>query len=702
MPISLRRLSLVALLLLATALRVIGLDNFPTPQGATPPGLEHDEVAHWLINRDILAGHHALYFTEAYGHEALYHYAQAGFGALVGDHALGLRLPSAYFGVLLVAVGYALGRRLFGEGVGWWSAAFLAVLFWPVFYSRLGLRAIALPVVSGLSAVAWWRAFAGQRGSGGAGEQGRKGAGEKERNPLPSPLPKGEGVGRTSPLPPRSPAPLLLLSGILAGLSLHTYMAGRAVPIFYGLYTIYLALFHRPAFRARWRGVALFWLALAAVALPLVVFLLTNPGAEARIAEVDAPLRALLAGDPRPVLANTVAIAGGFAFRGDPLWRQGIAGRPVFDPVLGLLFYAGVVLCLWRWREPRHAFVLLWLAAAVIPSLVTVDAPSTIRMINALPLLLSLPLLALETVGHHLRARQRPPVKPKAPRLIHFGPQLSTLWTTLSTDLLTTLAHGLLLLLLLYHTWATVDGLWRVWPANDEVQFVWQAALTEAGAFLDAAADSGPAAIGGWTPDTMDPPTMELTVRRDDLALGFFNPAESLLLPDPGGGAARLLRPAILPLAPELAALTGPWATLPEGAAPGRQFALYRYEALPALRPAVAADEVFGDEVRFLGYDPSPGCADPAAPCTLVTYWRALAPTGEPRRFFLHLAGPDGTPLAQDDRLGAPAEYWRPGDVVVQLLTLLRTDGELRLGVYDPGDGTRLLTTEGHDYLVLP
>ena len=151
----LRRFTLVAILLVATALRVIGLDSFPTPLGASPPGLEHDEVAHWLINRAILAGEHAVYFPEAYGHEALYHYAQAYFGAVVGDHALALRLPSAYLGVLLVAVSYALGRRLFGVRLGLLSAAFLAVLFWPVFYSRLALRAMALPVVAGLSAVAW-------------------------------------------------------------------------------------------------------------------------------------------------------------------------------------------------------------------------------------------------------------------------------------------------------------------------------------------------------------------------------------------------------------------------------------------------------------------------------------------------------------------------------------------------------------------
>jgi hypothetical protein len=492
-------------------------------------------------------------------------------------------------------------------------------------------------------------------------------------------------------------------------------MAARAVPIFYALTCLYLALFHRPTFRANWRGIVLFWLALAAVALPLAAFLLLNPAAEARIGEVDAPLRALLAGDARPVLTNAVKIIAGFGLRGDPLWRQGIAGRPVFDPVLAVLFYAGVALCLWRWREPRHAFVLLWLATAVIPSLVTVDAPSTIRMINALPVLMVFPLLAFEGVERFGKSLYNQSVKPNAARLIHFSPQLSTLWTRLSTDLVTALAGGVLVLLLLYNTWATVDGLWRIWPANDEVQFVWQAALTEAGAHLDAIAEAGPVAVGGWTPDTMDPPTMELTLRRDDLALGFFNPTESLLLPDPGGSAARLVRPAILPLAPELEALLGEWDVLPADAAPGRQFAIIRYETQPLVQPPVAADVVFGGEVVFLGYDPGPTCADPAAPCTLVTYWRVLAPTGAPRRFFLHVVGADGTVLAQADRLGAPAEYWRPGDVIVQLLALPATDrpdrssetcqvcrgGELRLGVYDPTDGRRLLTESREEYLVV-
>lgn len=627
---------MVTVLLVAAGLRFVGLDN------VTPPGLEHDEVAHWLINRDILAGNHAVYFTEAYGHEALYHYLQAGFGALVGDHALGLRLPSAYLGVLLVAVGYVLGRRLFGVGAGLFAAAFLAVLFWPVFYSRLALRAIALPVFSGLSAYFWW-------------------------------------VAMRPRLAPAIAFKWYALAGLFAGLALHTYMAARAVPIFYALFVLYLVIFHRETRRVQWRGIALFGLVLVVVALPLAGYLLTNPGAEVRIAEVDAPLRALRGGDWRPVLENAGRIALMFGVRGDPLWRQNIAGRPVFDPVLALLFYGGVLLSLWRLREPRHAFIVLWLAASVLPSLVTVDAPSSIRMINLLPVLMLFPAL-----------------------FIHKVVGLSTARGKLSTKLTTRVTVGVLTLIWLFQTASTINGLWRVWPANSEVRFVWQAALTAAAAHLDADEEGGPVAVGGWTPDTMDPPTMELTLRRQNLALRYFNPAESLLLPAVSPGrTARLVWPAILPLAPSLEGIVGERQLLPENAEVDRQFALAEYAVQPVPSPDVSADVTFSEELRFLGYDPATACAVTSRPCTLTTYWQVLEPPQGPRRIFAHVVNESGEIVAQDDRLGAPAEHWREGDLVVQVLNLPNVNGEIRLGVYDPQTGERLRTGDGHDFVVL-
>ncbi|MCZ2114431.1 MAG: glycosyltransferase family 39 protein [Anaerolineae bacterium] len=628
---------LIVILLIATAFRVINVDNFPTPRDATPPGLEHDEVAHWLINQDILAGHHAIYFTEAYGHEALYHYIQAGVGMLLGDHALALRLPSIYFGVLLVAVGYALGRRLFGEQAGLWSAAFLAVLFWPVFYSRLALRAISLPVLSGLAAWFWWRAF-------------------------PDEIPPDATSHRSTWL--------LTLSGLFAGLSLHTYMAARAVPIFFALYTAYLALFHRPILRRYRQGIILFWLVMIVVSAPLAVYLSGNPGSEIRIAEVDAPLRALRAGDARPVLENALRIAGMFGVTGDPLWRQNIAGRPVFDIAMAALFYAGVALSLWRWRDKRHAFILLWLAASVTPSLVTIDAPSSIRIINLLPVLMLFPLI-----------------------FVHSATSLSTRWDKLSPKLITRTSAWLLGALLLWSAASTVVGLWGVWPANDEVRFVWQAALTEAGAYLDHSLETGPVAVGGWTPETMDPPTMKLTLRRDDLSLRYFDPREGVIVPvSLSGEFIRIVTPSILPLASVL-----------DGVIPDRRvegdFVLYEVSPDLGLAPDYAAGVDFGGQLRFLGYNLSGACVAGEV-CEVITFWRVLAPADGPRRFFLH-ATENGEVASQDDGLGAPAEYWQAGDTVIQILTVGKATAQLRLGVYNPIDGARLATVDGVDYVTI-
>lgn len=628
---------LVAILLVAAAFRLIGLNN------GTPPGLEHDEVAHWLINRDILAGNHAIYFTEAYGHEALYHYLQAGFGALVGDHALALRLPSAYLGIVLVALGYALGRRLLGWRAGLFSAAFLAVLFWPVFYSRLALRAISLPVFSGLSAYFWWRS-----------------------------VPAGDPGGVV-----RHPWRWFALAGFLAGLSVHTYMAARAVPIFYGLFVLYLLIVHRDWVRRQGRGLALFWLVFALVALPLAWFLWTNPGAEVRIAEVDAPLRALRNGDLQPVLENGWRIGGMFGFQGDPLWRQNIAYRPVFGPILAMLFYLGVAASLWRWRDSRYAFLILWLVASAIPSLVTIDAPSSIRIINLLPVLMLFPAL-----------------------VIHMGAKLSTVRDKFSTDLVTGTVLVMAMLLLGFEGWSTAKGLWQTWPVNEEVRFVWQAALTEAAAYLDAATDNRPVAVGGWTPETMDAPTMELTLRREDLSLRYFNPAESLILPfGATGEPARLVRPAILPFASALERLVGTGKLLPENGAPGEQFTLYDSVDGRNFQPQFPESTDFSGELRLLGYDVVTPCSA-SGPCTLMTYWQVLDRPDGPRRIFLHRVDEAGNVIEQDDRLGAPAEFWQPGDIVIQLLTLPPGEGSLRLGVYDPADGRRL-GTESADFVTL-
>jgi 4-amino-4-deoxy-L-arabinose transferase-like glycosyltransferase len=639
---------LVLILLLAAVLRIYGINNF------SPPGLEHDEVANWLIDRAILQGKLAVYFQEAYGHEAGFHYVQAAFVALVGDHALALRLPAAFAGMLLVAVHYALTKRLFGVTTALISAALLAVLFWPVFYSRLGLRAISLPLTAGLSLYAWWKAW-----------------------------------------PPGKPAVdtgrvlWFGLAGFLAGLSLYTYMAARAVPIFYAIFALYLLLLYKKQFMVYWRGVVLFWILLALTALPLVLFLQGNPGAEFRISEVDAPLRALLAGDLQPVLANLLDIGGMFGFAGDPLWRQNVAGRPVFEPLLGLFFYGGLFLALLRFKDSRYAFLLLWLGASALPSLVTVDAPSSIRLINALLVVTIFPVLVINIIAR--------------------------LFTALS-PLSTKMAYLLGLILLIGYIWWTARDIFQTWPQNEEVQFVWQAALTDMAAYLDDSPGDNPVAIGGWSPATMDAPTMALSMKRQDLQPRYFGsdsktePVSTVIFPGwgdalDGGNPAdisevRLFRPTIRELSPGIEWQLSQWGAVPKNMG---TFVLYTIAVPAEFQSGSVTVESFADQLDLVGYripDDLASCEQEK--CTILTYWRIRQPVGEPRRFFLHaMAGEDL--VAQDDALDAPSQWWQEGDLLVQEFNLPRLNGEieLRLGVYDPLTGQRLLTAEGVDHILL-
>ncbi len=647
-----RRWYMLPVLLVAAGLRLYGLSNL------SPPGLAHDEVAHWLINRSILAGNHAVYFTEAYGHEAGFHYVQAAFGALLGDNALALRLPAAFAGILLVAACFALVRLLFNWRVALIAASFQAVLFWPVFYSRQGLRAISLPLVSAFSAYAWWRGMAliarGRSALSGA------------NTVRPGTLKLG-------------PSAWMAIAGLLAGLSLYTYMAARAVPIFYGLFVIYLLLVDRKLLFTGRRSILLFGAALALVAAPLALFLLGNPGAEFRISEVDAPLRALREGNLLPVLENSLRALGLFGIRGDPLWRQNVAPQPAFGPAIALLSYAGLLLCLWRWRDRRYAFVVLWVAVSLIPSIVTIDAPSTIRMINALALLTALPALVIHSFY----------------RLSTIHPQLSTRSGITSWITLLTMA------LVLFNLGRTSVWIFHTWPANQEVQFVWQQALTHAAEYLDSQPEAGPAAVGGWTPETMDPPTMELTLRREDLALRYFNPTEGVIVP--AGGSARITYPTILPLSLELRSRLEQWGGT--GQAQG-DFTLYTLSAEPQPAPEFPADVTFRNELQFLGHDVEPGClAERPENCLLITYWRVLGPATSPRRFFVHLLDEQGRIVAQDDRNSAPAAYWQAGDLIVQQHTIDASAVDqllLRIGVYDPDTGLRLSTDQGQDSVALP
>ena len=652
------KIVLTLILLTAAFLRISGFVAI---------GPEHDEVANWLIDKSILGGQHGVYFTEAYGHEAGFHYWQTLFVWLVGDNLIALRTPAALMGLLSVAITYALNRRLFGRDFAILATAIIAALFMPVFYSRLALRAISLPVTAGLSACFMWDYFI-----------------KEERR-------------------------YLFGAALLAGLSSYTYLASRTLPLFFVGFLLYIAIFHRQLFKSTWRDWLLFAAVYLLVSLPLILFLQNPQNIEVRTGEIDGPMRALLAGDFRPALQNTLAILAGFGFSGDPLWRQGVAFKPIFEPVFATLFYAGLLISLWRIRDIRYGFLLIWLAASIIPSVATVDAPSTIRMILMLPVTGSFPIVVIHEIGAFFGfSFSRTQVIGNS-GFVHSYPQLSTRNSQLSTTKMSfTLISALTVIILLFYGGRSARDLWTTWPNSSEVQFVWQQSLTEIGRDIDLTQEITQVSIAGWTPESMDDPTIELVLKNDSVLrrhFGRVGEIQTVIVPSGNANRYAIYRPADLPSHPSLDKLL----MQQHQTTTTEDFVAYSAENSIQF-DFIEVDQLFrsgsNNELFFNGYQFAES-ADPNL-MELITFWEvgSFPASAEPdTKLFLHLVDTDGNLLTQHDGLNAPHRFWQTGDTLIQVHQLAKhaNGAELRIGVYTSQQLLpRFRLADGTDFLTLP
>lgn len=645
--------------LLAAALRLWAL-------GQVPPGLAHDEVAHWLIARDVLAGNCAIYFTAAYGHEPLYQYAQAATVALFGDHWLGLRWPSVAFGLLGMAATYALVRRLFGASVALLTAAWLAVSFWPMFYARVALRAITLPFIAALCAYFLVRATGVEHGLQDADGSRRS---RFARNPRP---------GSVAVMN-------WLLAGLFLGLSFYTYMAVYILPAILVTFLVYLFLVHSST-PPPWSRILAFLLVAALVAAPIVTWLATHLDAVQRFSEVRKPLDRLLVGNPALVWRNLLANLKFFTIAGDPWPRQGIPGRPVFaDPISAALFYAGLLIAVWRWRDPRYGLLLIWLLGSLAPSVATSVAPSSIRDILGLVVAFIFPALALVEAGRWIENKWQ------VPRFL------------LPASCLLLLAPCLFL---------TVRDYFSLWPHNAVVRFDYQADLTAVAHRLDELPPETPVAVAGLSVFSMDGPGLELATRGHVRRVRLCDTRETLVVP--GGRDVWLFAPQVVPFDADLQERLLEWGATTENDE-SASFTAYRLSDDTTLRWALAHLETtaalpdgaaaplpvsFGAQggaaLTFLGYEWLQQFPAPGAPLILLTYWRVEAPPSSPLKIFVHLLDGSGAPIAQHDGLGSPPDGWAAGDLIVQKHTVpfpadvAPGPYSLQVGLYDTVTGDRL------------
>lgn len=348
---------IVVILLVATFFRTYRFQ-------AAPPGLQHDEIFKANFATYILKGEFPAFFDANGGEEALYPYLAALSIALLGENYFALRLVAVLSGIVSIAILYRLAKELFGPEVALLTAAGVAISFWHIFDSRVGLRPITLLLLELACFYLFWQ---------------------------------GLRRGRV----------WFLASGLILGLAQYTYTSAPLVAATLLSFVLYLFIWHRGLLRSNLKGIVLLFIVASAVFLPMGYHLQRSPLAStARVRDLGDHLRLLFQGDPRPLLKDTLNVLGMFTLRGDPEWRYNLAGRPLFDPLTSLLFYGGLLISLVRFKKPEYAFLLLWLPLNLITSAVTRNSPSTLRAIGALGAIYTLPSIAIVAAWRWLAQRK--------------------------------------------------------------------------------------------------------------------------------------------------------------------------------------------------------------------------------------------------------------------------------------------------------
>ncbi len=382
-------LALALILLLAAGLRLSQLDT-------VMPEMTSDHVEKirdaWRVSR----GEFNVFFANNGGREPLQMYAVALLAQLPGldFNFYTLKLLSALEGIVAVLLLYWTGCALVGgrEGrlLGLLTSALVAVGYWHLLLSRLGLRIVLTTGVAALLLMFLWRALRHNR--------------------------RGD----------------FLAVGLIIGLGLYTYQAARMLPL-----VVVTGVALTLLWRADGQRLSLLRNFAALVLITLVAFVplggyaleypqdfwrrttsrvmgdeLVTPDVEISAGEQLAALNARLA----QLAENLGDALLMFNWRGDVAWINGAPGKPALDPWTGTLFLLGLVA--WARRILRKRSVLdlllpLTLLIMLMPTALAlsfpVENPSHTRASGALPavfLIAALPLAQLVgLLRHQLRGR---------------------------------------------------------------------------------------------------------------------------------------------------------------------------------------------------------------------------------------------------------------------------------------------------------
>lgn len=334
---------------------------------AIPPGFHYDEAYEALEAWRVVTqpGYRPVFFPGNFGVEPMFIYLTSLAFRLFGETPAVMRGVAAVIGTATVLAVYGLGRELalndrrFPMAAAWLAALALAVMRWHIFFSRVGIEPILVPLFLTLILWAFWRAWRTARRIAWAA------------------------------------------AGLATGLSLYIYPAARLLPILFLLLSL-LALTRRPAaekpatLSRLARGVLIAWLVAGAIALPMAWNWLNHPDQLLlRSSQIAVGPGGAAPGSP---VQNVLATLGMFSVQGDRDPRSNVPGLPALDLFISAPFMLGGALALWRWKRPVFASLLLAGLLMLAPTIFSEDAPHFRRAVGETPVLALLIGLGLAAI----------------------------------------------------------------------------------------------------------------------------------------------------------------------------------------------------------------------------------------------------------------------------------------------------------------
>jgi 4-amino-4-deoxy-L-arabinose transferase-like glycosyltransferase len=642
--LTVKMLALLGITILAACIRLYRIDEIP-------PGNMYDPAYYGVDALQILAGERPIFFPTNFGREALFSYLVALYIALFGAAPHAMYVTSALVGTATVPAIYLLVEELFsGESGllrkygGLLAATVLAVSHWHLHWSRFGVRAILVPLISALTFFFLWRGL-------------RTGS---RRH--------------------------MVASGFFLGLGAYTYQAARLFPVLVVLAFLYVAATRHKLTRSDLVNLGIVSLVALVVFAPLGAYFVAHPGSFLQRVE-----QASVVGGGQGLVGNLGAIGKGLAdtvlsfyVRGDLVPTTNLPGHPTLNAFLCALLSLGLVASVLRIKKARFLFLLTWLAVLMIPAVLSTYGPVAKRAIGTLPAVMALVALGALAPLDRLRV---------------WAAEHRCAWAQAGPVFVSVLVF----VGLFYSAVRTWRDYFVLWAADPDLFTHFEAGPTAIGQY---ARDLPAETVIYVSPIDPDHPAIVYNAQRRPGIRGFDGRACLVLPQETQAETTYVIVPGEDENSLDALRIAFPQGDIvAEGPLHYNQPYFLAYQVPPGSRlqifPSHPLEVTWGDRLRLLGYDLDADVYRPGDTIRLTLYVQALKEMDENYTLFAHLLGPEnpasGNALwGQDDsepcRRSYPTSIWRPGEIVRDKYAIL-VPAEAKTGDYEVRVGFYLLET---------